>query len=677
MRKVFAGILERTRKVLAACRSRVPTRLQIGKQRTHAVGRKLANALANLDDVVFSCSSDGARLHYVSPSIRRLMDSEDPGDDEAALWKCVVEALGGVPTSAAGAADACKSADRTGELRTRSGRTKWLHVRTRAVSTDGESDLVGIITDVTVQMAERLHREQTNHRLTLSDRAMLASPTGVFIGEVLDTGIRLVHWNSAFAELVGVDVTTVPTLSCQHIPCADEESTVSLEHVAVKAMAGRKTAVVLRLESQPGNLRWCRLSVAPVPRTEENAAHCVGVLEDITDKLTAQHQVAEWAQRVDAVFTMCPDGYACFNGSGRLIALNPAMAELLGVGQFEAFGWHEERFVQLIRERAGGAMAQHAQLPGLGAGPRDRTSAASHPASAHTRLPVQIELAGPPRKVLRMQVLEYDGVVEGKVVYMNDVTREVDLDRLKSEFLSTAAHELRTPMASLLGYAELLRNREMPPKATNEVLGIIHKQTSRLAKLLDDLLDLARIEARGPQNFRFRDCSVQEIVHETLDAIAAGDDTREVDVSMPVEPLRVHADPEKMQQALLNVLTNAYKYSPADRRVRLEVSTSPARPQRRPAELVLSVADEGLGMTPEDAARAFDRFYRSERARQIDGTGLGLSLVKEIVEMHKGVVSLRSELGRGTEVILRLPLVQPQPAGDDEHPRSPVAAATH
>lgn len=513
------------------------------------------------------------------------------------------------------------------------------------------------------RLTAQLDREQAHRRLSLVERALRVSPSGAFIGAVQGSKVRLIYWNAAFQKLVETEEPIAGPFGYEHIPCADAHSIAALRRAMEAARAGREGSTVLRLASRTGGVKWCQLSIRAMPRREGGGQYCVGTLEDITERHEAQSQLAEWAQRVDAVFSMSPDGFACFNAQGRLVALNPAMSEILGVGRYEPLGWSEARFAQLIVDRVNPEEGLGPDLLELTDGSSEAGASTPGAGRAVTRWPRQIEFTGPPRRVLRMQVRQYHGSVAGKVVYLHDVTREFDLDRLKSEFLSTAAHELRTPMASLLGYAELLRDRKLSPETKGEVFGIIYKQAERLGRLLDDLLDLARIEARGERLFRFRVCPVQDIVHEAIDAMAAEGSGHEVDATLPAEPLWVRADPEKLLQALLNVLSNAYKYSPPNGPVRLKVSVDAS--DGIPAEMSILVADEGMGMRPEDAERAFERFFRADSAARVPGTGPGLPLVKEIVEAHGGCVSLRSALGRGTEVTIRLPLVQPEaPAVD-------------
>lgn len=536
----LADAVERMLDAVAVAQQRLDALLT---QRTHQLAISegmLYGILATLDDVVFSCSPDGSKLRYASPSIRHLMDVPRSADMNT-VWEQLLASVR-IPIVVAPKSSNDGSADTTIELRTAAAHSKWVRIKSRIVAGEEHSGIGdridGSITDVTRQiLAQREH-----------------------------------------------------------------------DHV--------------------------------------------------------QRQLAEWAQRVDAVFMMSPDGFACFNANGVLVSLNPVMAEILDVGKFDVLGWDEARLVRRLRQRAVSTDASATDGFRAIAGDSRNGPREPGPAADAVRWPAQIELVG--RRVVRIQVREYHGPVAGRVVYLHDVTQEYEVDRLKSEFLSIAAHELRTPMASLLGYAELLQRHKVAAEARDEVYGIIHRQAERLGRLLDDLLDLARIEARGARYFHFVECQVQGIVHEAVDGLAVNGDEREVEVSMPAEALWVRADPEKLLQALLNVLSNAYKYSAGDDRIRLTVSRNSV--DGVPIGVSITVADEGIGMSPDDAEHAFERFFRADRSRSVPGTGLGLPLVKEIIEAHGGSVSLRSQLGHGTELVIVLPLVR-APVIDTDAPR--------
>jgi len=253
-------------------------------------------------------------------------------------------------------------------------------------------------------------------------------------------------------------------------------------------------------------------------------------------------------------------------------------------------------------------------------------------------------------------VIQISGSVTGSgelVFYFRDITLEFEVDRLKSEFLATAAHELRTPLASIFGFSELLIARIMSPEKQKELLQIIHLQSKRLVNLVNELLDLSRMEARQGKDFHRQQCSVENVVRNAIRGLLVKGDRRQVTTRLLHGKLRIMVDPDKTIQALMNVLVNAFKYSPQGGSIVLETVV---RDQDGEREVGMRVIDQGMGMSPEHVARVFDRFFRADPSGKIPGTGLGMSLVKEITELQDGQVEVNSTLGQGTSVTLWFPL---------------------
>lgn len=228
-----------------------------------------------------------------------------------------------------------------------------------------------------------------------------------------------------------------------------------------------------------------------------------------------------------------------------------------------------------------------------------------------------------------------------------DVTREVEVDRMKTEFLSTAAHELRTPMASILGFTELLMHRSYDEQRQKRMFEKIHRQGTILVHMINDLLDLSRIEARQGKGFVFGSHPLGELVSRASEIISMND-SRPVSLDPRLADHSIHADSEQSHRAFLNVLSNAYKYSPAGSEVKVELVMSGG-----PKDCVgVKVIDLGVGMKPEHVERVFERFFRADQSGKIPGTGLGMALTKEIVELQGGRIDVQSSFGAGTAFTL-------------------------
>jgi signal transduction histidine kinase len=213
-------------------------------------------------------------------------------------------------------------------------------------------------------------------------------------------------------------------------------------------------------------------------------------------------------------------------------------------------------------------------------------------------------------------------------------------------------------MASIFGFAELMLKRPVPPDRQRDVMETIHRQASLLINMVNELLDLARIEARQGKDFRITEHALGPLLEETVGALMIQGDPRKVEVRAEHGEVRLMVDHDKTRQAITNVLSNAYKYSPGGGSIRLHTSLREVDGQQ---QVGVSVTDSGIGMTPAQKARLFERFYRADPSGNIPGTGLGMCLVQEIMELQGGQIEVDSEPGIGTRVTLWFPVV-PQPA---------------
>lgn len=245
-------------------------------------------------------------------------------------------------------------------------------------------------------------------------------------------------------------------------------------------------------------------------------------------------------------------------------------------------------------------------------------------------------------------------------LYLRDITQAHDIDRMKSDFLSAAAHELRTPLASIYGFTELLLVRQLPPDKQKDLLGTIHRQAKSLITLINELLDLSRIEARQGKDLHIVAGTVASLVDSTLAGWHYQAERHTLRCQMGHGACVVLADADKTRQALLNVLSNAVKYSPQGGTITLRTVLRGVGGQQ---QVGVQVCDEGMGMDANQCRRAFERFYRAHPLGDIPGTGLGLSLVQEIMQLQSGEAELQSTPGRGTQVTLWLPLQEAAPAG--------------
>ncbi len=249
------------------------------------------------------------------------------------------------------------------------------------------------------------------------------------------------------------------------------------------------------------------------------------------------------------------------------------------------------------------------------------------------------------------------GDIFAAMAVTQDITQRKEVERLKDEFISTVSHELRTPLTSLRGFAWLMLNRDIPAEKQREFLTIIHNEAIRLTNLINDFLDLQRMEA-GRQPYNFQGVDLGQLLREAAGLFTREGEKYQMQLALPDSLLPVQADADHLHQVLTNLLSNAVKFSPQG-----GVITVGARQEK--TNVVVWVADQGVGIPPEAMPKLFSKFFRVENqeTRQIGGTGLGLALVKEIVEAHGGRVWADSEPGVGSTFSFTLPIVDriPQP----------------
>jgi signal transduction histidine kinase len=353
-------------------------------------------------------------------------------------------------------------------------------------------------------------------------------------------------------------------------------------------------------------------------------------------------RLKERSEQLNAIFELSPDGFVSFDANHCVNYVSPAFSRLTGLSEAQVMGRHESNIGQIVNERCAASMP----LPGL-----DAIRAAAAASSDARRTLIQLDQ--PTHRVLEVGLRQSQSDTISQVLSLRDITHETEVDRLKSEFLSTAAHELRTPMASIYGFLELMIHRNLSPERQKDVLQTVHRQAELMVVIINELLDLARIEARQGKDFVLERLDLRDVVGEAVSAFKPPHDRAEPVVAHHPAPAWVRADRTKVLQALGNVLSNAYKYSPGGGEV--AVRLLPGSMEDGGARWGIAIQDHGIGMRPEQLARVSERFYRADASGSIPGTGLGMSIVKEIIHLLGGAMELASEPDRGTCVTLWLP----------------------
>lgn len=323
----------------------------------------------------------------------------------------------------------------------------------------------------------------------------------------------------------------------------------------------------------------------------------------------------------------------------RLAAIVESLADGLLVSENGIVTAANPRARELVPELAPGSSVQDGPLPDLA------TALSSEQVLEHRE------------RTLAIRAAPLGDSGRSAVWTVRDMSERAALERAKSEFVATASHELRSPLTSIKGFVELLsRQADGMSERQREFVQIALRSTDRLVGLVDELLDVARIDA-GRAELSLSAIDVGEAVREVIGLLSARIEAKHQQLGVyiaPALPLAL-ADAGRVRQIVANLLTNAHLYTPDGGRIHVGVEADRAW-------IAIVVADSGIGMESDELKRAFERFYRGRGgAAEAGGTGLGLSIVKSLVELHGGEIAVSSEPGRGSTFRIRLPAARPAP----------------
>jgi signal transduction histidine kinase len=227
-----------------------------------------------------------------------------------------------------------------------------------------------------------------------------------------------------------------------------------------------------------------------------------------------------------------------------------------------------------------------------------------------------------------------------------------ELNRIKSDFVSGVSHELRTPLTSIRMFAETLKQGTIRnPKKQLEYIEIINQESERLSRLVDNVLDFSRVE-RGLKEYHLAKTDIRQVIRKSVSAMQYQFKKSRVKfrLHLPRNCSPINADADALEEAVINLLSNAVKYSKKKKEVNLTVQCSKS-------EIKIKVRDRGIGIPQDEYKNLFTPYYRLKTTGHIKGMGLGLSLVKNIIDAHQGTIEVTSILGKGSQFMVRLPVL--------------------
>lgn len=460
-------------------------------------------------------------------------------------------------------------------------------------------------------------------------RAMEQTVNGVVVSDATQPNNPLVYVNTGFTRITGYPAQEVLGRNCGFLQ-GDDRDQHGVQQLREAIARGEDVTVVLRNYRRDGSLFWNRVEMSPVrDASSGRITHFFAVQTDVTLEREREEMAQVRSLELERAIGSHPMGMVTVAADRRVTLFSPASMALLGVGDVQALGLDVRELLQRVAAMAG---VEPERLP--------------WPEPGQSCL---WELHRPHHRVIEVSTSPVGSLTGEQMAVLRDVTQQRQQQASRDHFLATAAHELRTPLGSIRGFTELMLMRGYNPEQARPLLETVLKQAVRLGGLLDDLLDLAQLDERGREAFSLLPVDLCQVVHQAREVIELPGNRHQLVLDLPAGPLWVLGHAARLEQVVINLLSNAVKYSPDGGVVHCRLALSDV-----PGECTLSVTDQGIGLSEDDLGRLFTRFFRANPGGPIPGTGLGLSLVKEMVERMQGRVTVSSRLGQGTTFVLHL-----------------------
>ncbi len=385
-------------------------------------------------------------------------------------------------------------------------------------------------------------------------------------------------------------------------------------------------------------------------RTGELSAANEQLIEQIAERTQAQIALAGAMEdlkvdreKLNGILSSVPDGVVLTDNALNVLHMNATAERILDTPLEKILGQSISQINSEVDFRK-----KVAQKLNITHGPRSFDLELSRENSSYSEI-YQVRVS---------QMVSDEEGSQGVILLLRDVTREREVERMKSAFLGMATHELNTPLTTIIGYSELLTSPETADNFSAEqkkdCLLLIHDKALSLGGLVDDLLDVSRVESGRPLTLDYQEFDFDSMIREVVDSYDGEEVLHEFVVTLVGETSQIIADRLRLKQVVDHLISNAVKYAPEGGRVSVELNLNDDKYE-------LKVEDEGIGMDEGQLVHVFDRFYRADSSdTAVQGVGLGMSIVRNIVLAHHGDIQIESKLGRGTRVMVSLPKSPPE-----------------
>ena len=349
---------------------------------------------------------------------------------------------------------------------------------------------------------------------------------------------------------------------------------------------------------------------------------------ELKDKL---NEVSSRKNQIETILLHMTDGIIAFNMKGEIILINPAAKKFLSISP------EDNTFEDIF-----GKFKLDINM--------EKVIYLETWTSTEQRIQVDDQYV----KVLFAPFKNEDERPDGVIAVIQDITEHVKLDNMQKELVADVSHELKTPITSIMGYADTLLEGGYDEETQSKFLNVIASESRRMARLVTDLLTLSRYDSNKKKTQK-ESFDLGELVKRCQEklAIEIKKKGHKVNCFVTADVPSVYADKDDIERVVLNILTNSIKYTPNNGEIKIYVGFVYN-------DAYIKIFDNGIGIPEDDLSRIFERFYRVDKARtrEMGGTGLGLSIAKEILDKNGGSIDIKSKVGEGTEVVIRIPTKQ-------------------
>lgn len=492
--------------------------------------------------------------------------------------------------------------------------------------------------------AEEAEQVIRNYATEVERLALVATKT---LNSVIITDeYGLTTWvNPAFTRNTGYSFDEVHGKKPGELLQGPETSLDAIEYM--RQSISNRTDCQLELINYKKNKEkfWVNISIAALENSSGEKLF-IAVQNDITRQKNFIEYIETQRSDMDTIFSLSPDGIVLVDQNSIITQVNQAFIDMTQLQYSTLIGLDIEKLDLLMQGRC--------KSPELYQSMRQELSSLKD-MDHHHLIPSNhlIEINNEPAVIIERSFVPVTETRISGVFYFRNITQESMLKRMKIEFITTAAHELRTPMSVIHGYAELLNHKKHPDEVQNEMLQSILQKSNSMVELLNDLLDIAKIEDRTTKRLQLEHQPITPILETIADTFITSKNPNRIALEIVNQLPEFTFDKQKLERAINNCLSNAYKFSSYASQIRMKAEYFQSDSGN---EVCISIIDQGIGMKPEQLARVFEKFYRADQSGNIPGTGLGMVLVKEIIEAHGGTVDIFSEYQVGTTVTFHLPL---------------------